>query len=601
MGKTEREVGIRLSVKDKDIVERALKSLGSEGQAAFRRIEASAKPATVQLQALNAATNAVRSTIGGWVAGLGPSLAAVLSFSLALNKAKEAMSEFGDIADNAKAGGLDVEFFQGLTYQAQLAGVEFNEFSSALTVFAKNSGLAAEGKGRMVTQLKLLNPELLRSIQLATTQEQRVRLAAEALSKASNAAEKAALSTAMFGDAGIKLSDAFADGAKGIDEMQRKARELGIVISRDVIAKAEEMGDQFDTVSKVLDLNIKQALINLGPILVWITGIIAQWTGMLNVVLDQFQAVENRQFIRPLQNKLNSELYPRKYQIEQEIRDAEANAGLGGLGGMLDADHLKQLRDELRDVMAEIEPIYRRIQELQGYGRTPPVVPMIPELPNVPGLNGLPKRPLETIDLLAGKIDKVKSDAEVIADDLIRASEQWGQRLGDALGEGFRTGKFEWKDLFNSILTDIAKLATKRLISDPLGNLLSGVAGSLLGGGGNGFAPATGYVPSFGASWETGGWTGGTRGKIAGAVHGEEFVVKAGPAAANRAMLEALNAGQAFGGAAAPAITMNFTYNVESNRLSERQLTGAFEDHTKSVLRQVPEVWRKAYKGGSFG
>lgn len=600
MGKTEREVGIRLSVKDKDIVERALKSLGSEGQAAFRRIEASAKPATVQLQALNAATSAVRSTIGGWVAGLGPSLAAILSFSLALNKAKEAMSEFGDISDNAKAAGLDAEFFQGLTYQAQLAGVEFNELSGALATFAKNSGIAAEGKGRMVTQLKLLNPELLRSIQLATTQEQRVRLAAEALSKASSAAEKAALSTAMFGDAGFKLSDAFADGAKGIDEMQRKARELGIVISRDVIAKAEEMGDQFDTVSKVLDLNVKQALVNLGPILVWLTGIIAQWTGMLNVTLDQFKAIEDRQFIRPLQNKLASELYPRKEQIEQEIRDAEEAAQAFDPFGLA-ADHLKQLRGELADVVAEINPIFSRIQELQGYGRTPPTVPAIPALLDVPGLNGLPKKPLETIDLLAGKIDKVKSDTEVIADDLIRASEQWGERLGDAIGEGFRTGKVEWKDLFNSILTDIAKLATKRLISDPLGNLLSGIAGSLFGGGGNGYLPATGYVPSFGASWETGGWTGGTRGKIAGAVHGEEFVVKAGPAAANRAMLEAMNAGQAFGGAAAPAITMNFTYNVESNRLSERQLTGAFEEHTKTVLRQVPDVWRKAYKGGAFG
>lgn len=42
-----------------------------------------------------------------------------------------------------------------------------------------------------------------------------------------------------------------------------------------------------------------------------------------------------------------------------------------------------------------------------------------------------------------------------------------------------------------------------------------------------------------------GGWTGnGATDQISGVTHGQEFVVKAGPAAANRAMLEAMNAGQ---------------------------------------------------------
>lgn len=46
-------------------------------------------------------------------------------------------------------------------------------------------------------------------------------------------------------------------------------------------------------------------------------------------------------------------------------------------------------------------------------------------------------------------------------------------------------------------------------------------------------------VPGF----ERGGWTGGVRGQPRGTVHGEEFVVRAGPAARHRSMLEAMNAG----------------------------------------------------------
>jgi len=45
--------------------------------------------------------------------------------------------------------------------------------------------------------------------------------------------------------------------------------------------------------------------------------------------------------------------------------------------------------------------------------------------------------------------------------------------------------------------------------------------------------------------FKDGGWTGyGATDSISGVTHGQEFVVKAGPAAANRAMLEAMNAGR---------------------------------------------------------
>ena len=86
---------------------------------------------------------------------------------------------------------------------------------------------------------------------------------------------------------------------------------------------------------------------------------------------------------------------------------------------------------------------------------------------------------------------------------------------------------------------------SERFLSQASNSLFDMLFGSLFGGG-NGYVKATGYVPSFGdysGSWSTGGWTGGRRDEVAGLVHGEEFVVKAGPAAANRTMLEAMNAG----------------------------------------------------------
>lgn len=229
-------------------------------------------------------------TVGfmGLAKGATLALAPILSVSAAIAGAKAGLQEFGDIADNAKAAGLGTDTFQGLAYQAELAGVGFEAFSQGLASFARNSGLAVAGKGRMLTALKALNPELLKNIVAATTQEERVRLAADAISKAGNASERAALSTALFGEAGIKLGDAFSSGAAGIDATLIKARELGLVVDRDLIARAEQMGDEFETASKILDLQFKTILVELAPLL---TGTAMAIGGMVNAVQDLWKTI----------------------------------------------------------------------------------------------------------------------------------------------------------------------------------------------------------------------------------------------------------------------------------------------------------------------
>lgn len=127
--------------------------------------------------------------------------------------------------------------------------------------------MAEAGTGRMSAALTKLNPELLRNIRAATSQEERVRLAADAIAATGSASEKAALSVALFGDAGAKLADVFAGGSKAIDSAMASAKRLGLIVSRDLIARADELGDEFDTATKVLDLQFKQALVDLAPIL----------------------------------------------------------------------------------------------------------------------------------------------------------------------------------------------------------------------------------------------------------------------------------------------------------------------------------------------
>lgn len=225
----------------------------------------------------------------GFTTGALSAAAAALSVTAAIQGVKGAFEKFGAIADQSAAAGLDAEFFQGIAYQASLAGVETNALAGALASFAKNAGLAAEGKGKMVSTLKALDPILLRNIQNATTQEERFKLVADALRNASSAAQAAAIASAAFGDQGPKMVAAFRGGAEEIDAMARKAKDLGLIVDNDLIARADALGDEFDTVTQILDVQMKSALVELGPVLVGLTGLAADFAKELRAAVAILQ------------------------------------------------------------------------------------------------------------------------------------------------------------------------------------------------------------------------------------------------------------------------------------------------------------------------
>lgn len=76
------------------------------------------------------------------------------------------------------------------------------------------------------------------------------------------------------------------------------------------------------------------------------------------------------------------------------------------------------------------------------------------------------------------------SDAAQIAEERMRDALEG---MEDALVEFTLTGKVSFRDMINSILEDIARLAIRQAITAPLAGALSSVAGNLFSGGGFGF------------------------------------------------------------------------------------------------------------------
>ena len=108
-----RELGIRLSVKDADVVRRALEGLGTEGQQSLRRIERASKPASGGLKAVNMAAREGQAALHGYAAqarplgsvlsSIGPAgLAVGAGLGIAAGAATLLVGDFAELAERAK-------------------------------------------------------------------------------------------------------------------------------------------------------------------------------------------------------------------------------------------------------------------------------------------------------------------------------------------------------------------------------------------------------------------------------------------------------------------------------------------------------------------
>ncbi|WDR00754.1 phage tail length tape measure family protein [Devosia sp. J2-20] len=129
-----------------------------------------------------------------------------------------------------------------------------------------------------------------------------------------------------------------------------------------------------------------------------------------------------------------------------------------------------------------------------------------------------------------------------------------------------------------------------------MGGISGGFGGNplSLGAGGTGFL---GGGASAWGSFDTGGWTGGTNGQVRGIVHAEEFVVRAGPAAQNRQLLETINKGGTLnmGGG---QYSLPATYNFYGSGFTEEQALRLMADNERRRMEELPaalaDVQRRA-------
>lgn len=269
---------------------------GGRGASEFARAIGNVKTATLQQLAPGAdryATALGHLGVAGIAAG-----AAIAGVAAAFKGARQAAAFADDISDTANRLHVTTDALQEYRFAIRAAGGEEEGADQALEAFSTQLGLAHEG-------LKKAQRGFLA---LGFTKEQ-IKGFTDADTALKAVTERIAGLSSIEQDAVIKqlglegLKPLIAGGVTEMERLRAEAHKVGVVMDAELVKRGGELNDQFETVSRVIDIQMKSALVDLGPILLDLLKGMAELAKLAADVADAFKAIENRRTDTLLKNR----------------------------------------------------------------------------------------------------------------------------------------------------------------------------------------------------------------------------------------------------------------------------------------------------------
>ncbi len=206
------------------LLDRTSKSLDA-AKARFQRFAAGMATAGAGLTAMG----------GGLLAGIGVSVDAFTRLG-------------GALQDASDRTGVEASSLSALQFAAEETGVGMESLEGGLKgmakfTFAIKSG--SKGASDVLNQLGISADQFLSSSVTG-----RLGMIADGLQRIPDPGMRAALAMKALGKGGVDLGPMMAGGAAGLNALITKAEELGLVLSSEDIAKADELGDSWAALKK---------------------------------------------------------------------------------------------------------------------------------------------------------------------------------------------------------------------------------------------------------------------------------------------------------------------------------------------------------------
>ena len=180
-----------------------------------------------------------------------------------------ANASINQLDDFAQRTGIGVEALQGYSLAAKLAGVDTEQFGTAVQRLAVSIGKAAPGDA-LDKSLRAINLSVgeLRAL----SPEEQFSAIGNAISTLPTVADRAAAAVEIFGKQGAALAPLFREGATSIEELKAQAERLGIIVDETQVDNVASMNDAFDLVAATVQGITGQVLGNLAPAVTDVTN-----------------------------------------------------------------------------------------------------------------------------------------------------------------------------------------------------------------------------------------------------------------------------------------------------------------------------------------
>ena len=196
-----------------------------------------------------------------------------------VNFAKSALDTADSVAKTADMLGLSTDTLQQYQAAATLSGIQTENFSRSLRTFVAYLGQARTGTGTLATYLKKTDQAFLNQVIATKSTDEALQLVINRLAETKNAADRAALAYAAFGGRGVSLVNMLRDGAKGLEEMKKRAVDFGLVLDSNIIRAAEGINDRMFMLRKSFEN-------------AFTTSLVKQFASSLQLTKDNFAAMQ---------------------------------------------------------------------------------------------------------------------------------------------------------------------------------------------------------------------------------------------------------------------------------------------------------------------
>lgn len=178
---------------------------------------------------------------------------------------KKSLDAADTIGKTADVIGISTDALQEYRHAANLSGVSVSTMESSFSAFAKRVGEARNDTGALVTFLKKFDSQLLENIKSAKSTDEALKLVFERMAQTASQTDRAALASAAFSRAGVRMVNFVKDGADGLARMRKEAQELGLVLSENFIRASENANDQLEKLTRTLKTQATTAVIQFAP------------------------------------------------------------------------------------------------------------------------------------------------------------------------------------------------------------------------------------------------------------------------------------------------------------------------------------------------